>query len=570
MPHSLWPLWTQTCRTFFRAYLAASILGEPRGLKDAILALFNLPSTSLRRSRGGKKQRATRSLASQLKAAQTLSQQSILATSQANPPPASADSSSRIPRAIALIQQGHVGRATRSLFQKDLAPVNQVTLQLMDSLHPQRAETVPPLPPNAPTLLQIDLDALAKIVKRSLANGSSPAGSGWTGDLLRPLIDDKDCLTGLGALIRDICTGTIPDSCRSLFVSSILIAVDKDSGGKRPIAMGECFYKLACLYILSLVRPEIPAILEPIQLALSPGGSEAAHHILQAAVDLHPGWVVVSTDLTNAFNTRNRAQILESLYKEEKLSPLWRLANWSYGTSSPLLLMDNGVVLAELLSTTGVKQGDNLGSLLWALSMKDTYSESINGLGCRAVAIMDDIYFFGPSAAVFTAFARFSTSLATRNTGLVINLGKSLALLPTGDQKAAALSRDHGIPTTTKLLPALGGVIGRSRIRISQWLVQQAKSLHTSLFEHILNPSLPSQHAFAILRLCVLPRMNYWSRIFPPEVFLPTAMAFDQVVLDTFCSKLSLPPLDSVAREQITLPVYLGVLVCEVCKRFLQ
>jgi hypothetical protein len=52
--------------------------------------------------------------------------------------------------------------------------------------------------------------------------------------------------------------------------------------------------------------------------------------------------------------------------------------------------------------------------------------------------------------------------------------------------------------------------------------------------------------------------MNYWSRIFPPEVFLPTATAFDQVVLDTFCSKLSLPPLDSVAREQISLPVYLG------------
>ena len=79
--------------------------------------------------------------------------------------------------------------------------------------------------------------------------------------------------------------------------------------------MGECFYKLACLYILSLVRPDIPSILEPIQLALSPGGSEAAHHILQAAVDLHPDWVVISTDLTNAFNTRNRAQILEHLYR---------------------------------------------------------------------------------------------------------------------------------------------------------------------------------------------------------------------------------------------------------------
>ena len=94
---------------------------------------------------------------------------------------------------------------------------------------------------------QVDLDVLARIVKKSLANGSSPAGSGWTGDLLKPLVSDKECLAGLGCLVRDIASGTLPDSCRSLLLSSILIAVDKDSGGKRPVAMGECFYNLTDL-----------------------------------------------------------------------------------------------------------------------------------------------------------------------------------------------------------------------------------------------------------------------------------------------------------------------------------
>lgn len=61
-------------------------------------------------------------------------------------------------------------------------------------------------------------------------------------------------------------------------------------------------YKLACLYALSLVRLEVPKILEPIQLALSPGGPEAVIHILQAAIDLHPDWVVISTDISNAFS----------------------------------------------------------------------------------------------------------------------------------------------------------------------------------------------------------------------------------------------------------------------------
>ena len=98
--------------------------------------------------------------------------------------------------------------------------------------------------------------------------------------------------------------------------------MDKDSGGKRP---SECFYKLACLYALSLVRSDIASILEPIQLALSPGGSEAVVHMLQAALDLHPDWIIISSDIKNAFNTRKRSHILSSLFQEAKLAPLWRL-----------------------------------------------------------------------------------------------------------------------------------------------------------------------------------------------------------------------------------------------------
>jgi hypothetical protein len=155
---------------------------------------------------------------------------------------------------------------------------------------------------------------------RKSANGS--AGSGWTGDLIKALIGDKDCLSGIGDIVRDIITGAVPGSCRSLFLSSILVAVDKDSGGKRPIAMGEYFYKLASLYALSLVRDDIPSVLEPIQLALSPGGPEAAHHLLQAAIDLHPDWVIISTDISNAFNSRNRAQILSAIQRAQAGSAL--------------------------------------------------------------------------------------------------------------------------------------------------------------------------------------------------------------------------------------------------------
>jgi len=73
----------------------------------------------------------------------------------------------------------------------------------MVKLHPQSSDPVPQLPVDAPSLQQVDLEVLAKMIRKA-ANGSSPAGSGWTGDLLRPLVGDKECLSGIGYLIRDI------------------------------------------------------------------------------------------------------------------------------------------------------------------------------------------------------------------------------------------------------------------------------------------------------------------------------------------------------------------------------
>ena len=55
--------------------------------------------------------------------------------------------------------------------------------------------------------------------------------------------------------------------------------------------------------MLSLVGGQVRAALGPIQYALAPGGSESALHVLQAAIDLHPDWVVISSDITNAFHS---------------------------------------------------------------------------------------------------------------------------------------------------------------------------------------------------------------------------------------------------------------------------
>jgi hypothetical protein len=231
-----------------RSYFHASAASDLRLMHSSLLSILNIPRNSLLRARGGKKKRALRSLASQLRSA---SQSFGSGSSPHALPSASSDpTSSRVLRARTLLQQGHLSRAVHSLFQSDLPPIDDNVIATLKSLHPPPSDDAPPVPDHAPTLQQVDLLVLSRLICRSLANGAAPAGSGWTGDLLKALVDDADCLAALGALVSDIINGRLIGSSRDLLLSSLLVPVAKSSGGTRPIAMGECFYKLACLYNL--------------------------------------------------------------------------------------------------------------------------------------------------------------------------------------------------------------------------------------------------------------------------------------------------------------------------------
>ena len=104
----------------------------------------------------------------------------------------------------------------------------------------------------------------------------------------------------------------------------------------------------------------------------------------------------------------------------------------------------------------------------------------------------------------------------------------------------------------------MGSIISRDPNVVSQWLVDKVKRLHEPFFKALLDTRLPTQHAFTLLRSCMVPRMNYWSRITPPVVFQPAAETFDRLVVDTFCKRLKLPALTDVARSMLTLPVRVG------------
>jgi len=179
-----------------------------------LIDLLRLPAQALLRRRGGK--RSNSSLNSNLRA--ILDQKRAL-ESQPDPDlevdrPRDPDST-RVARATALASAGYVSRAARTLLQGDLKAHSAEVSASLRQLHPVSSGQPPRLPESV-MHVGVDQDALKKLITKKLKNGSSAGPSGWTGELVAPLVSDRECLHVLGVLVGDIINGTLDVACLSL------------------------------------------------------------------------------------------------------------------------------------------------------------------------------------------------------------------------------------------------------------------------------------------------------------------------------------------------------------------
>ncbi len=71
----------------------------------------------------------------------------------------------------------------------------------------------------------------------------------------------------------------------------------------------------------------------------------------------------MSLDIKNAFNTRSRVKIAESLFRTPCTHPIWNLFHWAYCDPSHLNLYHQNGEYKGTISQEGVRQGDILASL---------------------------------------------------------------------------------------------------------------------------------------------------------------------------------------------------------------
>lgn len=269
------------------------------------------------------------------------------------------------------VEDGNIKAALRLLCSEDTpADTSDIVFSAMQSKHPPCPSDRKPAPEpdqTAFTALQVSEGAVLKALK------SFPAGSSGGPDGLRPqhLVDLVSCKTGgpellssLTSFVNLILDGGCPVSVNPILFGARLIAIEKKSGGLRPIAVGYTIRRLAAKCANIFAQQQLADYFRPYQLGVAvAGGCEAAVHATRRFIaKMGPDQAVVKLDFSNAFNSLRRDSMLFAV--SDRLPQIYKFCWASYHSSSILQFGDKAVVSAE-----GVQQGDPLGPLLFCLTL---------------------------------------------------------------------------------------------------------------------------------------------------------------------------------------------------------
>lgn len=580
IPETCWPRWQSLARATLEPFAHALLNEDPQLLELSLLHFLYLPQSCLRRVRGGRHSRATRSLNLALSRALTSlrTDSQLTAPDLSSLPPRPSDPrAATLSRVTELIRAGHLSRAIRLLNSPGLAPPTDSTIEALRRLHPPGPDVALPRPPASRPILIVEPARLRSLISR-LNTGASPGPSGLSFAHLIPLAADPVCLELLCQLVRLIGNGEFPRSLRHLLVASLLSAGSKPgSSSVRPIANGEVLLQLTAHYLLDSVVSALPAIFPSIQLGVGvSGGSQRAVHLLQAFIDtshtLCDDPLLVSLDVSNAFNTRDRGQLLDILYANPTLSPLHSIVDFAYSETSDLLFRNTHDQFVVLHSEQGLRQGDVLATLLYSLSVQQFYTHSLAlDSTLTGVAVIDDLHIGGSSLAVLTAVDRYSESL--QDSGLQLHPTKGWAMWLGLGPPPPSLSEDCS-RRSLRLLPgpyvrSLGSFIGRLTdptqvLNFLEGRLAPIQELFTGIsdlarFEALSAPSPSLQCALLALRYCALATPAYILRTLPPDHTAPFCRQFDDLLTRTLAELLVLPThLTPEASHDIYQPLRLG------------
>lgn len=208
--------------------------------------------------------------------------------------------------------------------------------------------------------------------------------------------------------------GKCPQSVTPVFFGGRLIALQKKSGGIRPIAIGYTWRRLAAKCVNKYAITLLDGSLAPVQLGVGiHGGIEAAVHATRRFLANMPDdHVVVKLDFSNAFNSVRRDAFLGAV--ANTVPDIYRFCHIAYRHTSVLIYGQHAIESQE-----GVQQGDPLGPLLFCLAVHPLLLSLTSDL---TIGYMDDLTLGGSQSTVAADVATIRSSAASL--GLHLNPSK--------------------------------------------------------------------------------------------------------------------------------------------------
>jgi hypothetical protein len=226
---------------------------------------------------------------------------------------------------------GHASQALAALSTRlKVAPLTDEVRAKVRELFPDRLEGLDDVArPLDDVNIRFDPNdaALKKVLRTVLHKGKSPGPSGMAEEHLRWVLKDEVVYRALLRLLERIVNGRVGPRATRLLQAAKLFPLRPSAEGDgpvvkiRPIACGELIGRLAARLALHTVESRFSTLFGNLQLGVgTPGGAQAA-----ATAHLHSwraGYVVVESDLVNAYGRMSRRICLERFAEYSSLTPL--------------------------------------------------------------------------------------------------------------------------------------------------------------------------------------------------------------------------------------------------------